>query len=415
MKDKTMRTTDDQTRVMARTRLLIQITLVVIFLGGGGAAAWFFIATKKQPEKEPAVFLGPLVEVTTINRADAHMIVEGFGTVQPKTSVQVVPEVAGKIIYLHPNLVNGGFFEADEPLVKVDPRDYELARQRAEASVARAQVKLEQEQAEAAVARSEWKALHPDTEPTSPLVLREPQIKEAQAELTAAQAELEEAQLNLQRTVVSLPYAGRVTAKHVDVGQYVQRGTLLAEVYGTDVVEIPVPLEQKELAWFDLPRTDGSGGANVRVAYEYAGRQHERSGRVVRSEAEVSRTSRMISVIVEVKNPFDTTQADPGAPGLVPGQFATVQIQGHVLDNIIGLPGHALHEGDNVWIVRDNKLHIQPVQVVRRTRDRVYISGDIPDKAMLVLTSLEVVTDGMKVRTPADEPQDANALPQAML
>ena len=51
--------------------------------------------------------------------------------------------------------------------------------QRAEASVARAQVMLEQEQAEGDVAREEWGQLNPGVEPTSLLVLRVPQIREA--------------------------------------------------------------------------------------------------------------------------------------------------------------------------------------------------------------------------------------------
>ena len=46
-------------------------------------------------------------------------------------------------------------------LLKIDPRDYELAVQQAKAFVAEAQVSLDLEKAEAEVARKEWKQLNP--------------------------------------------------------------------------------------------------------------------------------------------------------------------------------------------------------------------------------------------------------------
>ena len=49
------------------------------------------------------------------------------GVVVPRTEIDLVPEVAGQIIQLHPSLVAGGFFEAGDILVTIDPRDYDYA------------------------------------------------------------------------------------------------------------------------------------------------------------------------------------------------------------------------------------------------------------------------------------------------
>ena len=59
---------------------------------------------------------------------------------------------------------------------------------------------LQLEEAEAAVAREEWYQLHPGEEPPSGLVVREPQILQARAEVEAANADLAVAELNLDRT-----------------------------------------------------------------------------------------------------------------------------------------------------------------------------------------------------------------------
>jgi multidrug resistance efflux pump len=96
-----------------------------------------------------------------------QMTVQGFGTVKPRMEVQVVPQVSGKVIQCHPQLVNGGFFRAEEPLVVIEQTDYTLAVESADAAVAQAEVKVEQEKAEADVAHQEWEKLHPDKEPDS--------------------------------------------------------------------------------------------------------------------------------------------------------------------------------------------------------------------------------------------------------
>lgn len=378
-------------------RLVIQIVLVLVLLGAGGGIANFLIMTRKQPPKAVYEYTGPMVNVAQVHTEDVQMIVEGFGTVQARAQVQVIPEVAGRIVYMHPNLVAGGFFKADEPLIRIDPRDYELALETALASLAGAQVVLEQERAEADVARTEWEILNPGKKPTSSLVLRDPQIREAVARLDAAKAQVEEAKLDLDRTTVSLPYAGRVINKSVDLGQYVQPGVAVAEIYGTQVMEIPIPLQQQELAWFGLPDTEGRGGAQVDVQYTFAGTAHHRSGRIVRSNAQIDHHSRMVHVIVEVEDPFDGTAAD-----LVPGTFVTAAIQGLELSNVTAIPSYALRDGIEVWIVQDKQLRIKPVTLARRTKDTAYIADGLPDSAQVVLTSLEVVSDGMKVRTPEE-------------
>ena len=92
---------------------------------------------------------------------DVPVVVNGHGEVVARVAVDVVPQVAGQVVKIHPSLVAGGFFSAGEVLVVIDPRDYELAVERGQAAVARAKVSLEREQAEAVVAREEWDELHP--------------------------------------------------------------------------------------------------------------------------------------------------------------------------------------------------------------------------------------------------------------
>jgi RND family efflux transporter MFP subunit len=383
---------------------LLKFVIPVVVLVAGVAAAALIASSRKAPPRQERPPVGPLVDVMKAEAADVPVAVEGHGEVVARVAVDVVPQVAGQVVEVHPSLVAGGFFRAGQVLVRIDPRDYELALDRAQAAVARATVTLEREEAEAAVARAEWDALHPDEEPTG-LVIREPQVRQAVAELEAARADLAVAELNLERTRVTVPFDGVVVSESVDVGQFVTTGSRLARVYGTDTVEVRVPLESRELAWFDVPSRSGGRGAEAEVRSSFGGGVHTWRGRVTRMEAEVDQTSRMVHVVVEVPRPYD---ASSDRPALLPGTFVDVTIYGRTLSDVIPVPRHAMHEGDRVWVFSDGAMDIREVEVVRADRESALVTAGLEDGDLIVLTALDAVTDGMALRI-ADDSSDQAA------
>jgi len=388
-------------------RGLLQALLAIIIVGAGIAGAVIFIKLKKPPQRKEQSVQAPLVEVVQLHSKDIRMTVQGYGTVSPKVQVDIIPEVAGKVVYIHPELIVGGLIRGNETILRIDPRDYELAVRQAEAAVADASVQLETQQAEGEVARTEWSQLHPDTEPTSSLVLREPQIRKAKAMLDSSEAQLATAKLRLERTSLSLPFDALITTENVDLGQYVVMGQSLAKAYGTGSVEIEVPLKDSELAWFDVFENsifsngdrDSAKGTPAEVKVAFAGAEHIWKGSVVRTTGQVDRTSRMISIVVEVPEPFKVIE---GRPPLLPGIFAEVLIQGNTLDNAVAVPRDAIRDGNHVWLVNGNRLLIQPLKIVRVDKNFAYVASDVLDKANVVISSLDAVVDEMVVRTEAD-------------
>jgi len=374
--------------------------LPLLIIAAGVGAAALLASARKVPEREQQPALGPLVEVIVATPTELPVGIHGHGEVAAKRTVNLVPEVSGRVVEVHPAMVAGGFFRAGQPLVELDPRDYELAVDRAEATVARASVALERERAEAEVARQEWNELHPGESPPSGLVVREPQVRQAEAELEAARADLAVAQLNLERTVIRLPFDGVVVSENVDVGQFVTVGSMLATVNSTDLVEVRVPLEDRELAWFDAPLRPGSRGPEATVIARFAGGEHRWSGRVARLEAEVDRTSRMVHVVVEVPRPFD---ASDERPPLLPGSFVDVVIDGRTVSSVVPVPRYAVHDGA-VWVAEDGQLRIRPVEVVRSERETTWIGGGLSAGDAVIVSPLNAVTDGMAVRTTQADP-----------
>ncbi|MCP4903329.1 MAG: efflux RND transporter periplasmic adaptor subunit [bacterium] len=381
--------------MMSQRNLKLILPIAVVFVGI--AAVFLLASSRKAPVRSEQIHLGPLVEVMSTVESDFHVIISGHGEVVAKVAVNLIPQVAGKVVATHPGLVAGGFFEAGETLIEIDARDYEFAVDRAQAAVARTQVTLEREQAEAEVARQEWDALNPGQEPSSGLVVREPQVRQSQAELEAARADLRVAQLNLERTQASLPFDGVVVSKHVDIGQFVGIGNTLATVYGTKTVEVRVPLEDRELEWFSIPRNGRSeSGPAVTVFADFAGKRHIWEGRVARLEAEIDSNSRMVPVVVEVANPFSRTK---GRPPLMPGTFVEVEISGRTLNNVIPVPRHAIREGNTVWVLDDGVLEVRSVQLARTDREQALVQDGLAPGDQVVVSTLDAFTDGMTART----------------
>jgi len=422
---KTNKNSSDRNRhsragILAR---LLQALLAALIIALGIFAAGYLIKMKKPPQRKEIKNPPPLVQVVTLAKRDIRMLVRGHGTVSPKVKVDIIPEVPGKVVYVHPQLKAGGFIPADREILRIDPRDYQLAEQQAKAAVAEAQVRLDTERAEALVARKEWEGLHPDSEPNSPLVLREPQIRRAQASLESAKAQLAISQLKLERTTLALPFDALITDERVDLGQYVVVGQPLGSAYGIESVEIEVPLEDEDLAWFNIfentVSVNGNNGSAEYIAAQvkarFAGAEHTWPGRVVRTTGQVDRTSRMVSVVVEVAEPYDISG---GRPPLLPGAFVEVLIEGAVVKDALAVPRDAVREANKVWLVEDGKMHVTELKILRADKDFAYVASGLEDGARIVLSSIDIVVDGMEIRVQpdnaetdrrADEPNKAPA------
>ncbi len=384
--------------------VFLQVLFTVLVIAVGVVVMLVYIKLKKPPQKVALQVPAPLVKVEHIRVQDIPMVIRGHGTVSPKVEVEIIPEVAGKVVQVHPSLEVGGFIPADQCILRIDPRDYELAVQQARAAVAETEVRLDTEKAEAEVARKEWEQLHPGTEPDSPLVLRVPQIRQAEAGVESAKAQLATAELRLERTSLSLPFDALIISERVDPGQYVVAGQSLGTAYGIEAVEIEVPLEDRELAWFDVfgrPAFDDANGTPpaitvAEVKAVFAGTEHRWKGYVTRTAGQVDRLSRMVPVIVEVPTPFE---ASDGRPPLLPGAFVEVSIKGSTLSRAAAVPRAAIRDGDSIWLVNNNRLHIRPLEIVRADKDFAYVSSWFNDEVTVVVSSLDTVVEGMDVRT----------------
>jgi len=386
---------------MARLPIrILQVLLPIIVVGGAGLVAYMMYLNRPPINTQPPVVSPSGVRVQTVKFETLDLTVTSQGTVQPRTTSQLVPEVSGPITRVAPSFVVGGFFEAGEVLLEIDPYDYQQSVIAARFQLAQARLRLAQEEAEAEVARREWEELGRGNPGT--LTLRQPQVEEARAAIALAEAALERATRDLERAEIKAPYAGRVQSKSVDIGQFISRGTPVARIYAVDSAEIRLPVADAELAHINVPLayrgTEQQAGPRVTLSTDFAGRRHTWQSRIVRTESEIDPISRMVHLVAEVRDPYAPGD-DPARPPLAAGMFVEAEIEGRTVTNVVVLPWVALRGDNRVLIVDDtSRLRYRQVEVLRSTPEEVLVRSGLAEGELVSISPLDTVTDGMTVR-----------------
>lgn len=392
------------------------ILLPILVISIGIAVTLILGALKDKPEEKEEVVKAIPILTAIAQMESVTLSVDVQGEVQPRTQINLVPQVSGKISYMSPKFIEGGQFKKGDLLVRIEPREYELRLIQARANVAQSETVLTREQSEANLALADWKDLGRIGAPT-PLTLRAPQMAEAAAQLESAKAQVGEAQLQLDRTSLYAPFTGRVTQRHVDAGEFITAGTNLGEIYATNVMDVKLPMTNENLRQAGL-RLGYQVGPNspsipVTLSADVAGIYSEWPGEIVRTDSRFDSETRVLFAYVEVKDPFGPQYDMPLAPGL----FVDASVTGQALPNVVTIPRAALRGEDRVYVAKDdNTLTIRTVSVLSSDRNRVIIGEGLAAGDTVIISPIRGVTEGKKIslanasETIANEPSRAEAV-----
>ncbi len=364
---------------------------LVILAALCGAA--LLILTSPQVEPNSPEPLAPTVRVREAVPQAVRLLVHSQGTVVPNKITALIPEVAGRVVWIAPTLVNGGYFQQGDVLLRLDDKDHRSALQRAQAALTRAEAEYDHARYEYQRMLSlEQRRLASRSQMEN--ALKESRVKEAAQQ--DARANLDQAQRDLQRTEVKAPFTGLVQNESVDVGQLVGRNSAVATLYAVDQVEVRLPIADRQLAFLSLPV--GQRGAlpegrqpAVQLSADYAGRTLGWPARIVRTEAEIDVASRMVNVVARV-------EADSHADLPAVGLFVEAEIEGLLVDDIVVMPRNVLRNGNRVLIVdADNRLRFRDIEPLRLYQDDVLIRSGLAQGERVCLSTLQTPIEGMRV------------------
>jgi len=269
----------------------------------------------------------------------------------------------------------------------------------AEAALADSRQVLAEAEARSNQAREDWDRLGNEGE-IPDLVLRVPQLEAARARVLSAESSLRKARLDLERTAIRAPFAGRVLRKFVDLGQVVSRNAQLAEIYATDIIEIRLPIRNRDLPFIDLPEVYRNSdeprntGGRVEIRSELAGLSTW-EGELVRTEGAIDETARQLHVIAQIIDPF--VSPENGQTPLKIGQYITAELEGNIVPEALVIPNNSIYQGTYVYVVENGILVRRDIEILWQNEGEAIVSTGLAAGDQLVTTALGQVTSGVRV------------------
>ena len=383
--------------LVATLRVLLPLVVLAVSIVG----AMLLLSSRPEAERRDVEVRSTLVETIVPTRGPQSIDIVGYGTVEPHRRLAVQPQVGGQVMELNDAVRVGGILRAGETILRIDPRDYELAVRQREADVANAAVALQLEEARGLVAAREWELLGESIETSElgrRLARREPQKVEKEAMLEASKGRLEQAELDLERTTLRTPFNSMVLEDSIEIGQVVSPQTRVATLVGTDRFDVIVAVPLDQLPLIRVDPTDPDRGSAASVVQELGeGETVRRQARVDRVIGEVERAGRLARVRVLVEDPLGLEDGAASIPLLV-GSYVTVRIQGPEVQDVVELPRAVVRDNDTVWVMdADQELQIRPLDIVDGRPQTVVARLDLGPGEEIVTSPLPVAIPGMRL------------------
>jgi RND family efflux transporter MFP subunit len=301
------------------------------------------------------------------------------GVIQSQTQTRITPQVGGRVVYVSPNFKPGATVAQGEVLFRIDPSDYELAVEQAEANIASAVSDLALLEAEAQLAIEEWQELFPGR-PITDLAARKPQIAAARSRLASAQAAQKTSQLALTRTRITASADARVLSTTLNEGQVVAPNVSVGDLYALNSVEVRAPLSTEQIATLTpvigrtatlTPRGNGVGAIN---------------GTVTRLDATLDARTRLATAFISL----DTLA------GVTVGDFIDVTMQADPVADAMVIPASSFFGRNEVWVIVNGALERRSLIRLGERGSNAVVQGFDYGEGVITLPPVEGY-EGMKV------------------
>ena len=315
--------------------LIVGIIAVAIFFARAPSRDYLEISSEDAGQR-----IAPTAAVVLPAPTQAARRLQLTGIVTTLGTVEVRPEVSGMVVSVSENFRSGGEFKADETLVQIDRREFELSLARARHGLEAAVGELKQKQ-DGEARSADLKRRYPDQE-QHPWLARDGEVEQAQAIVDNAKVRISLAEIALDKTRIRMPFDGYVTSTRVSEGQVLRSiDSDLGDVFPKYQLRV-----RAKISNLDLDALEPAIGRKATVM-----------ANAKRFDAEVERVSREVNVDTKLANLYLRIVNQETAPILPrPGTFADVTVEGATHENVFVLPESAVQVNGSVWLVDNEAL-----------------------------------------------------------
>lgn len=359
--------------------------LLAAALLGSACKSGYPVAAKNPPGSATEA---RQVKIAAVTDVPMERVVTVTGTLAAYDQATVSAKVPGRVQAIIVDL--GSVVKQGQTIAQLDPQDYKLRLQQAEAALAQARARVglspdgkddridPEETGTVRQARALLDDAKQKRERAASLlgqgVIAQAQLDSADADLKVAMSqyqdaieeirnrqamvgqrrtELEIARQQLSDCLIYAPFSGVVQEKRASVGEYLAPGAPVVNVVRVDPLRLRAEVPEREAR-------NVVSGQQVRLTVE--GDPNLYTGRIVRLSPTITAQSRLLIVEAEVRN----------TGNLRPGSFARADIVADVETTVAAVPTNSIISFagiDKVITIQDGKALEKPITTGRQSGD----------------------------------------------
>jgi RND family efflux transporter MFP subunit len=323
------------------------------------------------------------VELAKAERKPVPVDVDSIGTVTPISSVALKSRVETTIVSVH--FEDGAKVNEGDLLFTLDARQIDAQIEQAEGMLAKDQAQLEGAQRDLRrysdlIGKGATTQVNVDNAKTQADIL----IGTIKADKSA----LDNLKVQKSYTTIRAPFSGRISAANVKIGNFVRPADTapLAVINQMAPVYVTFAIPQRVLV--DLREAMASGGS--RVIATIPGHQRSEDGKVAMVENSVDSTTGMVTVRGIMNNDHETLW-----PGILVNTKLVIRTE-----EAITVPTAAVQRSQNgnyVFVMRDGKAHVQPVNVSRTFQGNSVVATGLSGGEDVIVDGQLLLSEGTPV------------------
>ncbi|GAB2919784.1 hypothetical protein GCM10027093_68060 [Paraburkholderia jirisanensis] len=357
--------------------VVVLITLVVLH-----------VLHSKKPARAPAA---QVVTVAPATLGTMPETLNALGTITPIATVTVLPQLSGYLTAV--GYREGQDVEKGQFLAQIDPRQFEISKQQAQAQLAKDKASLAQARADLArfTQLNEHKSIAEQT-----YVDQQFLVQQGEAAVKADLANIAQFDLDLVYCHITAPVSGRIGLRLIDPGNYVtassQPGIAVITQMKPTTVEFTVPQNALE----QVLRRYNTGAKLPVTVYSSDNSKKLATGQLYTINNQMATATGTVTLRASLPNDDEA---------LFPNEFVNVTLLVDTLQNAVLVPTPAVQTGapgDYVYIVNaNNTVSVHKVTTGPTNGSYTAIASGLSAGQRVVVDGLDRLSDGAHIRPAA--------------
>ena len=350
--------------------------------------------------KKPVRAAAPqVVTVAPATLGAMPVTLDALGTVTPVATVTVLPQLSGYLTEVGyregQDVVKGQF------LAQIDPRQYEISKEQAEAQLAKDRASLAQ-------ARSDlerFTQLH-QKQSIAEQTYTDQKFLVAQDEAAVKSdlANIKQFELDLIYCRITAPVSGRVGLRLVDPGNYVTASSSTGIAVITQMKPTTVQFTVPQNSLSDVLQRVNAGAQLPITVYSSDNTRELATGTLYAISNQMATATGTVTLRASVPNDDEA---------LFPNEFVNVRLLVDTMDNAVLVPTPAVQTGapgDYVYLVNaDNTVSVHKVTLGPSDGQHTVIVAGLAAGQRVVTDGLDRLNDGAKIQPSEGKPGAAGA------